>query len=190
MGLWIADATGKLIFNNDITRKIWGGKVPSAKNIDEYNKYKAWWSESGKHVATEDMPLARAIRGETHTDNVIDFERFDGIRGTQLVSSAPIKTSDGTIIGGVAIVQDITERKKVEETLAKIEIARKQEIHHRIKNNLQVISSLLDLQAEQFKSRKDIKDSEVLEAFKESQDSVISMALIHEELYEVADSKR
>ena len=52
------------------------------------------------------------------------------------------------------IVQDITERKKAEEALAKIEIARKQEIHHRIKNNLQVISSLLDLQAEKFKTDK------------------------------------
>ena len=84
---------------------------------------------------------------------------------------------------GIAFVLDITERKKAEETLAKIEIARKQEIHHRIKNNLQVISSLLDLQAEQFKDRDDIKDSEVLQAFRESQDRVISMALIHEELY-------
>jgi len=81
------------------------------------------------------------------------------------------------------IVQDITERKKAEERLANIEIARKKEIHHRIKNNLQVISSLLDLQAEQFRSRENIKDSEVLEAFRESQDRVISMALIHEELY-------
>ncbi|HWQ50004.1 MAG TPA: PocR ligand-binding domain-containing protein [Methanosarcina sp.] len=81
------------------------------------------------------------------------------------------------------IVQDITERKKAEEALANIEIARKKEIHHRIKNNLQVISSLLDLQAEQFRNRNDIKDSEVLEAFRESQDRVISMALIHEELY-------
>jgi len=81
------------------------------------------------------------------------------------------------------IVQDITERKKTEEFLAKIEIARKQEIHHRIKNNLQVISSLLDLQAEQFMNRESIKNSEVLEAFGNSQDRVISMALIHEELY-------
>ena len=80
-------------------------------------------------------------------------------------------------------IQDITESKKVEEALAKIEIARKQEIHHRIKNNLQVISSLLDLQAEKFYNIEDIKDSEVLEAFRESQDRVISMALIHEELY-------
>ena len=46
-----------------------------------------------------------------------------------------------------------------------------------------MISSLLDLQAEKFKNRECIKDLEVLEAFSESQDRVISMALIHEELY-------
>lgn len=78
---------------------------------------------------------------------------------------------------------DVTARKKAEEALAKIELARQKEIHHRIKNNLQVISSLLDLQVEQFNNREYIKGSEVLEAFKESQNRVISMALIHEELH-------
>jgi PAS domain S-box-containing protein len=82
------------------------------------------------------------------------------------------------------IVQDITERKKAEKALINLEIARKKEIHHRIKNNLQVISSLLDLQAEKFKNRKWVENSEVLESFRESQDRVISMALIHEELHE------
>ncbi|MGB9939437.1 GAF domain-containing protein [Methanosarcina sp.] len=80
-------------------------------------------------------------------------------------------------------VTQALQRKRAEEKLAKIDIARQKEIHHRIKNNLQVISSLLDLQAEQFRSRECIKDSEVLTAFMESQDRVTSMALIHEELY-------
>jgi two-component sensor histidine kinase len=48
---------------------------------------------------------------------------------------------------------------------------------------LQVIYSLLDLQAEKFRDKRNIEDSQVLEAFKESQDRVISMALIHEELH-------
>ena len=78
----------------------------------------------------------------------------------------------------------LIERKKAEEALAKIEIARQKEIHHRIKNNLQVISSLLDLEAEKFNYKECINKLEVLEAFRESQDRVISIALIHEELHE------
>ncbi|MCQ1535023.1 PAS domain S-box protein [Methanosarcina sp. KYL-1] len=82
------------------------------------------------------------------------------------------------------IVQDITERKKAENALVNLETTRKKEIHHRIKNNLQVISSLLDLQAEKFRGRECVEDSEVLKAFRESQDRVMSIALIHEELHE------
>ena len=64
-----------------------------------------------------------------------------------------------------------------------MEKIRIKEIHHRIKNNLQVISSLLDLQAETFSHLEVCKTPEVVEAFTESQSRVISMALIHEELY-------
>ena len=100
-----------------------------------------------------------------------------------LINAKSLFDKDDKFMGVMSMLTDITKRKEAEEALANIEIARKQEIHHRIKNNLQVISSLLDLQAEKFNNREDIKDSEVLEAIRESQDRVISMALIHEELY-------
>jgi PAS domain S-box-containing protein len=84
-------------------------------------------------------------------------------------------------------IYDITERKLIEENVKKHEDARIKEIHHRIKNNLQVISSLLDLQAETFSEQKVCNNSKVVEAFRESQNRVISMALIHEELYKSKD---
>lgn len=79
--------------------------------------------------------------------------------------------------------QDITERKKAEESLENMKEISIKEIHHRIKNNLQVISSLLDLQIDIFSNREICKTPEVIEAFRESQNRVVSVALIHEELY-------
>ncbi|AKB77481.1 sensory transduction histidine kinase [Methanosarcina horonobensis HB-1 = JCM 15518] len=103
-----------------------------------------------------------------------EYIRKDGSRVPIILGVA---TFDQARNEGIAFVLDITEKKKAEEALARSEEARKKEIHHRIKNNLQVISSLLDLQAEKF------RDKEVLEAFKESKNRVFSMSLIHEELY-------
>jgi two-component sensor histidine kinase len=94
-----------------------------------------------------------------------------------LLHKATYSNIAGDVIGIVGISLDITKRKKAEEALLKTENIRKKEIHHRIKNNLQVISSLLSLQAENF------KDEKVKEAFQDSQNRVISMSLIHEELY-------
>jgi two-component sensor histidine kinase len=99
------------------------------------------------------------------------------------ITLSPVFDLHGKLTAISFISRDITKRIETEKALAEIEIARKKEIHHRIKNNLQVISSLLDLQADKFNNRECIKYSEVLEAFRESQDRVISMALIHEELY-------
>jgi PAS domain S-box-containing protein len=93
------------------------------------------------------------------------------------ITLSPVFDTSGKLVAISTIARDITDRIKAEKLLAKAEDARKKEIHHRIKNNLQVICSLLDLQAEKF------RDKKVLEAFRESQNRVLSMSLIHEELY-------
>lgn len=83
-------------------------------------------------------------------------------------------------------IQDITERKIATESLDRAEKLRKKEIHHRIKNNLQVISSLLDLECDNLLSG--IPDNKkIAEAFRESHNRIISMSVIHEELYNSRD---
>ena len=99
------------------------------------------------------------------------------------IALSPVFDVSRELVAISGIVRDITLHIEAEKSPVKAEKAKKKEIHHRIKNNLQVIFSLLGLQAEKFKNRKWIKNLEVLEAFRESQDRVISMALIHEELY-------
>ncbi|HET8685481.1 MAG TPA: PAS domain S-box protein, partial [Methanosarcina sp.] len=137
--------------------------------------------EEGKTILKQNLEKRRQGINESYEFKLI---RKDGSPLWALINAKSLFDKDGKFAGSLSMLTDITERKKAEEALTNIEIARKQEIHHRIKNNLQVISSLLDLQAEKFDNREDIRDSEVMEAFRESQDRVMSIALIHEELHE------
>jgi len=134
-------------------------------------------------IAPEDRLLTcenlKKVMSEPNISTELEYRiwRKDGeIRWVQEILQK-LPTDSKTPRQAHGLVRDITKRKAVDINLKKIQEARIKEIHHRIKNNLQVISSLLSLEAERS------TDLKMLEAFRESQNRVASMALIHQELY-------
>lgn len=101
-----------------------------------------------------------------------------------LCSAAEMRDETGRLEGFVCVASNISRQKETEQrllaSLREKELLLK-EVHHRVKNNLQVISSLLNLQAQE------LRDPQLVRFFHESQGRVRSLALIHEQLYRSQD---
>jgi len=182
VGTGLVDPQGRLMVTNSIFRRFIGNVIPSHDSENSW-RWRAWGT-NGRLLNESQWPAERALQGENVTCGT-DFlyTSSDGQEIWVRISAVPFRDKEGKIKGVVIVLQDIDEQKRNQEALQKIEKIRIKEIHHRIKNNLQVVSSLLDLQAETFSHLEVCKTLEVIEAFMESRSRVISMALIHEELY-------
>ena len=135
------------------------------------------------HPESKDVFLAAidaALKGERPFEMDYIFFRKDGSEAVLHTIGQVIRDSGDTPVQMVGIVQDITEQKHAEEkmktALWEKEILLK-EIHHRVKNNLQIVASMLRLQSRQIENAK----ARIL--FEESRNRVQAMSLIHERLY-------
>lgn len=137
-------------------------------------------------LAERDIPLAlarfeRTLRTvQTTKGFCLNMKRQDGTEFVGELRAAQVY-QNGEVCGTIGVIRDVTERQRAEEhiraALQEKEVLLK-EIHHRVKNNLQVISSLLNLQASL------LTDDHSRNLFRESQQRVKTMALIHEKLYQ------
>lgn len=149
----------------------------------------------------EDMFLERIREGShvAHYETV--RRRSDGSLVDVSLTISPIHTPTGAVVGASKIMRDISERRHFIEQLQDLNLALEQrvdartaelkereallqEIHHRVKNNLQVISSLISMQA------RSLADAPSRAALRQCQARVATMAQIHEMLYQSKDYTR
>jgi len=137
-----------------------------------------WVHPEDKHFLLDAVP--QLLQGES-TSTEYRIVRPDGTIRWVCDRAFPIYDESGNIYRIAGICEDISDRKlaeaRLQAALREKEVLVK-EIHHRVKNNMQVISSLLQLQAQY------IEDEATLSLFEESQTRIYSMALIHEQLYQ------
>lgn len=122
----------------------------------------------------------RYLQGEPESEGEWTICRKDGQLRTIWVTTARVISDTGERFK-VTTVTDITDRKRNEEALERALVDKTtllKEVHHRVKNNLQVIGSLLYLQAHT------LGDASAQKAFNDSRLRVRAMAAVHELIYE------
>lgn len=173
------DLEGNIIFASPQTVKIYG-----YDNVEELLGKNAFM-----YIAKEDQERAIINLKKTLSEGIIKNKEYkmlkkDGSSFIGELSAALIKDVQGNPKSFIATVRDITDRKKAEENLKKALEEKDvllREVHHRVKNNIQVITSMLNLHT------KFIKDENYSVMIQEIQQRIRSMALIHEKLYKSED---
>ncbi len=178
-GVVVTDPEGRISFMNPEAERLTGRSIAdgAGKSVRDVVKIE----ETGAGGKPRDFLENPAVENDS-AGTLPDFRLLVG--GDRRIpvecTVAPIRDPEGKLLGSVLVFRDITERRNqelsIQRSLEEKESLLK-EIHHRVKNNLQVINSLLGLQ--EYK----VKNKEFSSLIQESQNRIRTMALVHEKIY-------
>ncbi|MBZ0201844.1 MAG: PAS domain S-box protein [Ignavibacteria bacterium] len=180
IGSWFFDIESNMMTNSDEVYTILGIKpTPEGFEFDQAMNFVH--DDDRKQTMKNIKDAIKNKKSYVNEDRII---RPDGeVRYVKLMGE-PAFDDKGNYKGIHGTIQDITEIKLINgelmRSLSEKEMMLK-EIHHRVKNNLQVVSSLLRLQSDK------ISDRTAIDYLKQSEQRVKSMALIHQQLYRTKD---
>ncbi|MGA9771571.1 MAG: PAS domain S-box protein [Blastocatellia bacterium] len=180
---WITEPQDKkLLYISPAYEEVWGRPCSSLSEVSSHMRDTVHPEDRACLIEAEETVKAGG-------DYDIEYRiiRPDGEIRWVRDRAFPIVNLSGEVYRVAGVADDVTESKQALEQI-KMSLHEKEvllkEIHHRVKNNMQVITSLLSLQS------KTIRDEHALSVFQDSQNRVKSMALIHETLYQSKDLSR
>src|ERR1051326_6155540 len=116
----VTDREGNILLINDASKRMWGGVIESGR--ERWKQTKGYWHDTGERIQPTDWASVRAISdGETILNELIDIETYDGQRKTIRNSAAPVRNSEGLIVGAVIVNEDVTDSVRAEEALRRAE---------------------------------------------------------------------
>lgn len=115
VGVLIADVDGRIRQTTEEVSRIL--KAADPVQTGAYGELLGWWDSSGKLLRQENGALSRALKGESAHSEPLEIRCFDGTLKTIVVSAFPLRGLDGSIVGAVVLIQDITESRKIESDL-------------------------------------------------------------------------
>jgi PAS domain S-box-containing protein len=180
---WITEPHDKkLVYISPAYEEVWGRPCRSLTEVS-----RTWLDTVYPEDRAPLIEAAETVKAGGDYDIEYRIVRPDGEIRWVRDRAFPILNLSGEVYRVAGVADDVTESKQALEQI-KLSLHEKEvllkEIHHRVKNNMQVITSLLSLQS------KTISDEQALSVFQDSQNRVKSMALIHETLYQSKDLSR
>ncbi|MDZ7330748.1 MAG: SpoIIE family protein phosphatase [candidate division KSB1 bacterium] len=114
-GVIVADQIGKFVYFNPTAEHILGIGPVDASVVEWSSIYGTYYPDKISPYPSKQLPLARALRGETIIDELMFIQNFHRQEGIFIeVSASPMKDSAGSIIGGIVILRDVTSIKQAE----------------------------------------------------------------------------
>src|SRR5262249_40350656 len=116
VGVCLVNAAGQVLAQNQVERAIWGATRPETQG--PYGLlHHGWRADTGQRLCPDEWAVARALaQGQEMRGDEVVIQMEDGSHRTFLNAAVPIRNTTGDIVGAVAALLDITERKQLEKT--------------------------------------------------------------------------